>query len=75
MVCLGFKDIGGFGNIIGTIDGNHIILLLKQPEIYWNQGDLAYLLSNFLIKPFTNTQNNLQIQFNITLCSSEKCFW
>ncbi|CAG8721221.1 2013_t:CDS:2 [Rhizophagus irregularis] len=37
MVCLGFKDIGGFGNIIGTIDGNHIILLLKQPEIYWNQ--------------------------------------
>jgi hypothetical protein len=42
MVYLDFKDIGGFGNIIGTIDGNHIILLLKQPEIYWNQGIVNY---------------------------------
>ena len=27
---------------------------------------IIYPLSNFLIKPFINTQNNLQIQFNIT---------
>jgi hypothetical protein len=120
----GFRDIGGFNNVIGAIDGTHIILgiaPLKQPEIYWNQkkkysiqcqgivdhrgifidyeigwpgsvhdakvyrnsffyknvstlikgwdyllGDSAYPLSNFLIKPFINTQNDLQIQFNIT---------
>jgi len=125
MVHSGFKDIGGFSNVIGAIDGTHIILgiaPLKQPEIYWNRkkkysiqcqgivdyrgifidyeigwpgsvhdakvyrnsffyqnvstlikgwdyllGDSAYPLSNFLIKPFTNTQNNLQTQFNITL--------
>ncbi|PKB98925.1 hypothetical protein RhiirA5_430577 [Rhizophagus irregularis] len=58
IVYLSFKDIGGFSNIIGTIDG--------WPELDYLLGDLAYLLSNFLIKPFTNTQNNLQIQFNIT---------
>ena len=28
-------------------------------------GDSAYPLFNFLIKPFINTQNDLQIQFNI----------
>jgi len=124
MVHSGFKDIGGFNNVIGAIDGTHIILgtaPLQQPEIYWNRkkkysiqcqgivdyrgifidyeigwlgsvhdakvyrnsffyqnvstlikgwdyllGDSAYPLSNFLIKPFINTQNNLQIQFNIT---------
>jgi hypothetical protein len=124
MIHSGFKDIGGFNNVIGAIDGTHIILgiaPLKQPEIYWNRkkkysiqcqgivdyrgifidyeigwpgsvhdakvyrnsffyqnfstlikgwdyllGDSAYPLSNFLIKPFTNTQNNLQIQFNVT---------
>ncbi|CAI2171053.1 3234_t:CDS:2 [Funneliformis geosporum] len=40
MVHSGFKDIGGFNNVIGTIDGTHIILgiaPLKQPEIYWNR--------------------------------------
>ena len=29
-------------------------------------GDSAYPLSNFLIKPFNNCENNLQTQFNIT---------
>jgi hypothetical protein len=36
----GFKNIGGFENVIGAIDGTHIILAnapLKQPEIYWNR--------------------------------------
>jgi len=36
----GFKNIGGFENVIGAIDGTHIILgiaPLKQPEIYWNR--------------------------------------
>ena len=28
-------------------------------------GDSAYPLSTFLIKPFSNPENNLQIQFNI----------
>lgn len=123
MVHLGFKNIGGFNNVIGAIDGTHIILgtaPLKQPEIYWNRkkkysiqcqgivdhrgifidyeigwpgsvhdakvyrnsffyqnvstlikgwdyllGDSAYPLSNFLIKPFNNSENNLQTQFNI----------
>jgi hypothetical protein len=40
MVYLGFKNIGGFNNVIGAIDGTHIILEtapLKQPEIYWNR--------------------------------------
>ena len=40
MVHSGFKDIGGFSNVIGAIDGTHIILgiaPLKQPEIYWNR--------------------------------------
>ena len=39
MVHLGFNNIGGFNNVIGAIDGTHIILEnapLKQPEIYWN---------------------------------------
>src|SRR6266498_4023321 len=120
----GFKNIGGFENVIGAIDGTHIILgiaPLNQPEIYWNRkkkysiqcqgivnhrgvfidyeigwpgsvhdakvyrnsffyqnvstliegwdyllGDSAYPLSNFLIKPFNNSENNLQTQFNIT---------
>src|SRR6266498_2002948 len=120
----GFKNIGGFENVIGAIDGTHIILgiaPLNQPEIYWNHkkkysiqyqgivnhrgvfidyeigwpgsvhdakvyrnsffyqnvstliegwdyllGDSAYPLSSFLIKPFNNSENNLQTQFNIT---------
>jgi len=36
----GFKNIGGFENVIGAIDGTHIILgiaPLNQPEIYWNR--------------------------------------
>ena len=36
---LGFKNIGGFNNVISAVDGTHIILgtaSLKQPEIYWN---------------------------------------
>ena len=40
MVHLGFNKIGGFNNVIGAIDGTHIILgnaPLKQPEIYWNR--------------------------------------
>ncbi|GBB98126.1 hypothetical protein RclHR1_31420001 [Rhizophagus clarus] len=40
MVHLGFNNIGGFNNVIGAIDGTHIILgtaPLKQPEIYWNR--------------------------------------
>ena len=39
-VHIGFSNIGGFNNIIGAIDGTHIILEtapLKQPEIYWNR--------------------------------------
>lgn len=122
MIHLGFKNIGGFNNVIGAVDGTHIILgtaPLKQPEIYWNRkkkysiqcqgivdhrgifidyeigwpgsvhdakvywnsffyqnvstlikgwdyllGDSAYPLSNFLIKPFNNSEN-LQSQFNI----------
>ena len=28
--------------------------------------DSTYSLSNFLIKPFNNPKNNLEIQFNIT---------
>jgi hypothetical protein len=124
IVHAGFKNIGGFENVIGAIDGTHIILgiaPLKQPEIYWNRkkkysiqyqgivdyrgifidyeigwpgsvhdakvyrnsffyqnvstliegwdyllGDSAYPLSSFLIKPFSNPENNLQTQFNIT---------
>ena len=34
------NNIEGFNNVIGTIDGTHIILgiaPLKQPEIYWNR--------------------------------------
>ena len=40
MVHLGFKNIRRFNNVIGAIDGTHIILEtapLKQPEIYWNR--------------------------------------
>ena len=40
MVHLGFSKIGGFNNVIGAIDGTHIILEnapLKQSEIYWNR--------------------------------------
>ena len=36
----GFKNIGGMENVIGAIDGCHIILAntpLKQPEVYWNR--------------------------------------
>jgi len=124
IVHAGFKNIGGFENVIGAIDGTHIILgiaPLKQPEIYWNRkkkysiqcqgivdhrgifidyeigwpgsvhdakvyrnsffyqnvstliegwdyllGDSAYPLSSFLIKPFSNPENNLQTQFNVT---------
>lgn len=124
MVHLGFNKIGGFNNVIGAIDGTHIILgnaPLKQPEIYWNRkkrysiqcqaivdhrgvftdyeigwpgsvhdakvyrnsffyqnvstliegwdyllGDSAYPISSFLIKPFSNSENHLQTQFNIT---------
>src|SRR6266542_3621562 len=36
----GFKNIGGMENVIGAIDGCHIILAnapLKQPETYWNR--------------------------------------
>ena len=36
----GFKNIGGMDNIIGAIDGSHIVLAnapLKQPETYWNR--------------------------------------
>jgi len=39
MIHLGFNNIGGFNNVIGAIDNTHIILgivLLKQPELYWN---------------------------------------
>jgi len=39
MVHLGFKNIRRFNNVIGAIDGTHIILEtapLKQAEIYWN---------------------------------------
>ncbi|GET01712.1 putative nuclease HARBI1 [Rhizophagus clarus] len=40
MVHLGFNNIGEFNNVIGAIDGIHIIILgtalLKQSEIYWN---------------------------------------
>ncbi|GBB97429.1 hypothetical protein RclHR1_29940001, partial [Rhizophagus clarus] len=39
-VHIGFSNIGGFNNVIGAIDGTHIILEtapLKQPEIYWNR--------------------------------------
>ncbi len=39
MVHLGFHNIGGFNNVIGAVDGTHIILgsaPLKQSEIYWN---------------------------------------
>ena len=116
MVHLGFHNIGGFNNVIGAVDGTHIILgsaPLKQSEIYWNHkkkysiqcqgivghrgvfidyeigsvhdakvyrnsffyqnvstlikgwdyllGDSAYPLSPFLIKPFINPENNLQI--------------
>ncbi|CAB5201949.1 unnamed protein product [Rhizophagus irregularis] len=132
LVHLGFNKIGGFNNVIGAIDGTHIILEnapLKQPEIYWNYkkkysiqcqaivnhcgiftdyeigwpgsvhdakvyrnsffyqnvstliegwdyllGDSAYPLSSFLIKPFNNPENHLQIQFNVihffTSCSN-----
>jgi hypothetical protein len=124
MVHLGFNNIGGFNNVIGAIDGTHIILgtaPLKQPEIYWNRkkkysiqcqgivdhrgvfidyeigwpgsvhdakvyrnsffyqnvstlikgwdyllGDSAYPLSTFLIKPFNNSENNLEAQFNVS---------
>jgi hypothetical protein len=40
LVHLEFNKIGGFNNVIGAIDGTHIILEnapLKQPEIYWNR--------------------------------------
>ena len=40
MVHLGFNKIGGFNNVIGAIDGTHIILgnaSSKQSEIYWNR--------------------------------------
>jgi hypothetical protein len=40
IVHAGFKNIGEFENVIGTIYGTHIILgiaPLKQPEIYWNR--------------------------------------
>jgi hypothetical protein len=36
----GFKNIGGFNNVISAINGTYIILEtapLKQPEIYWNR--------------------------------------
>src|SRR5437764_14957245 len=39
MVHLGFNKIEGFNNVIGAIDGTHIILgnaPSKQSEIYWN---------------------------------------
>src|SRR5256885_9790819 len=40
MVHLEFNKIGGFNNVIGAIDGTHIILgntPSKQSEIYWNR--------------------------------------
>ncbi len=43
-----------YQNISTLINGQDYIL-----------GDSAYPLSNFLIKPFNNPENNLQIQFNI----------
>ncbi|EXX63154.1 hypothetical protein RirG_154910 [Rhizophagus irregularis DAOM 197198w] len=85
----GFKNIGEMEDVIGAIDGSHIVLAnapLKQPETYWNRkkkysiqlqgivdyrgeeyllGDSAYLISTFLIKPFVNSQNPSQIQFNV----------
>ncbi|GES96260.1 putative nuclease HARBI1 [Rhizophagus clarus] len=39
-VYIGFSNIGEFNNIIGAINGTHIILEtapLKQSEIYWNR--------------------------------------
>ena len=39
-VLQGFKDIGGFYNIIGSIDGTHIILTNKppkDPEVFFNR--------------------------------------
>ncbi|CAI2184044.1 4249_t:CDS:2 [Funneliformis geosporum] len=36
----GFKNIGGMENVIGAIDGSHIVLAnapLKQPESYWSR--------------------------------------
>ncbi|CAI2193582.1 6298_t:CDS:2, partial [Funneliformis geosporum] len=36
----GFKNISGMKNVIGAIDGSHIVLanvLLKQPETYWSR--------------------------------------
>jgi hypothetical protein len=36
----GFKNIGGMENVIGAIDGSHVVLAnapLKQPETYWNR--------------------------------------
>ena len=36
----GFKNIGGMENVIGAIDGSHIVLAnapLKQSETYWNR--------------------------------------
>lgn len=36
----GFKNIGGMENIIGAIDGSHIVLAnapLRQPETYWSR--------------------------------------
>ena len=36
----GFKNIGGMENVIGAIDGCHIVLAnapLKQPETYWSR--------------------------------------
>ncbi|CAB5364010.1 unnamed protein product [Rhizophagus irregularis] len=119
----GFKNIGEMEDVIGAIDGSHIVLAnapLRQSETYWNRkkrysiqlhgivdyrgmfidyeigwpgsvhdakvyknsyfyrnvskiikgeeyllGDSAYPISTFLIKPFVNSQNPLQIRFNV----------
>jgi hypothetical protein len=39
-VCDGFQETGRFRNVIGAIDGTHIILAdapLKDPEVYFNR--------------------------------------
>ncbi len=39
-VLQGFKDIGGFQNVIGSIDGTHVILTNKppkDPEVFFNR--------------------------------------
>ncbi|CAB4440972.1 unnamed protein product [Rhizophagus irregularis] len=69
MVHLGFHNIGGFNNVIGAdcqgiVDHRGVFI---DYEIEWDYllGNSAYPLSPFLIKPFINPENNLQIQFNV----------